>query len=309
MTHEAERPPGPRSPTARFVRFSYRAPLSPARMLRLLRAPSLRDRVAGRVVLVTGASSGIGRAAALRLGAAGATVLLVARTTAALDAVAAEIAVAGGTAHVHPCDLRDRDAVDRLAAAILARHGGVDVLVNNAGHSIRRPIEESLDRLHDFERLMRLNYLAPTQLILALLPAMRSRGGGHIVNVSTMAVQTNTSRFSAYIASKAALDAFSRCLAVEARADGVRVTTIHPPLVHTPMVAATRAYDGRPGLTAGEAAGMIAEAITTKPTRIAPRLGMASEVARHLAPAVLQATQSYAYRRSLAGGAPAPNGA
>jgi short-subunit dehydrogenase len=299
------------SPKALLVRFSYRSPRTPARVVRLLRAPSLTDCVAGRVVLITGSSSGIGRAVAVRLGAAGATLVLVARTTSALEAVKAEIAAAGGTAHVHPCDLRDRDAVGRLAAEVLERYDGVDVLINNAGRSIRRPIDESYDRLHDYERCMRLNYFAPTQLTLALLPTMRDRRRGQIINVSTMGVQTSQSRFSAYIASKAALDAFSRSLAIEAHADGVRVTTVHPPLVHTPMSAASRYFENKPGLTADEAADMVAEAITTKPTRLAPRLGVAFERARQLAPTALQAAQSHRYRRSQATKRPDPalNGA
>jgi NAD(P)-dependent dehydrogenase (short-subunit alcohol dehydrogenase family) len=290
-----------RRPEARLVRFTYRSPLTPARVARLLRAPSLADRVAGRAVLVTGSSSGIGRAVALRLAAAGAKVLLVARSVDALQAVRTQIAAAGGSAELHPCDLRDLDAVDRLAADVLERHGCVDLLINNAGRSIRRPIDESYDRLHDFERCMRLNYFSPMQLTLGLLPPMRARGFGHVINVSTMGVQTNGSRFSAYLASKAALDAFSRSLAIEARADGVRVTTIHPPLVHTPMSAASGFYDDKPGLTADEAAGMIVEAIRTRCTRIAPRLGRAFEVARLLAPSALQACQSSAYRRSESG--------
>jgi NAD(P)-dependent dehydrogenase (short-subunit alcohol dehydrogenase family) len=248
--------------------------------------------------MVTGSSSGIGRATALRLGAAGATVLLVARTAEALEEVRAEIAARGGTAHVHPCDLSDLDAVDRLAAEVLERFGRVDVLVNNAGRSIRRSIDQSYDRSHDFERTMRLNYFAALHLILALLPAMREQRSGHIVNVSTMGTQTKAPRFSAYIASKAALDSFSSCLASEARADGVHVTSVHFPLVHTPMVAPSGVYDNAPGLTADEAADTIAEAITTKPTRLAPRMGTAFETARLLAPTVVEAFLSRAYRRS-----------
>src|SRR4051794_8268032 len=239
MVSQSKRRLRPASPKALLVRFSYRSPRTPARVVPLLRAPSLIDSVAGRGALITCSSSRIRRAVAVRLGAAGATLVLVARTTSALEAVKAEIAAAGGTAYVHPCDLRDRDAVGRLAAEVLERYDGVDVLINNAGRSIRRPIDESYDRLHDYERCMRLNYFAPTQLTLALLPTMRDRRRGQIINVSTMGVQTSQSRFSAYIASKAALDAFSRSLAIEAHADGVRVTTVHPPLVHTPMSAAT----------------------------------------------------------------------
>ena len=289
---------------ASLMRYAYRSALSPSRIVRLLRAPSLDAAVRERVVLVTGASSGIGRAAALRVGSAGATVLLVARRTEELEEVAAEITAAGGKAHVHPCDLRDLEAVDRLAAEILDRYGRVDVLVNNAGRSIRRSIDQSYDRAHDFERTMRLNYFAALHLILALLPAMREQRCGHIINVSTMGIQGRAPRWSAYIASKAALDAFSACLAAEVRAEDVRVTNVHFPLVHTPMSAAARIYDDVPGLTVEEAADMIAEAIRTRPPRISPRLGVVFQTAWLVAPAAMQEMLSAFYRRSLEG----PNG-
>jgi NAD(P)-dependent dehydrogenase (short-subunit alcohol dehydrogenase family) len=288
-----------RSPKTLIVRFAYRPPLTPARVARRLRAASLEDSVAGRVIVVTGASSGIGRAVAMRLGAAGATVLLVARTAEALERVREQIDARGGTAHPHPCDLRNPDAIDQLAAEILDRHGHVAVLINNAGHSIRRPIHESYSRLHDYQRTMALNYHAPLRLTLALLPTMREYRSGHIINISTMGVQVNPARFSAYIASKAALDAFSKCLATEACSDGIRVTTIHPPLVHTPMTAPSPIYDNAPGLSADEAADMIIEAIRTRPARIAPRFGRAVEIARLIAPNAVQATLNAAYRRSL----------
>jgi NAD(P)-dependent dehydrogenase (short-subunit alcohol dehydrogenase family) len=285
---------------ARLALYLYRSPQTPVRLLRRVRAPSLPDAVGGRVVLVTGASSGIGRAAALRIGAAGATVLLVARTTAALEEVRAQIDATGGTAHIHSCDLRDPEAVDRLATEIVEGYGRVDVFVNNAGRSIRRAIDESYDRVHDFERTMRLNYFAPLQLMLALLPAMREHGSGHIINVSTMGVQGRAPRWSAYIASKAALDAFSHCLAIEVRDDGVRVTNIHFPLVHTPMSAPTRAYDGAPGLTAEEAADAIVEAIRTRPPRISARFGVLLQTGWLASPAAMQAVLGRFFRRSVA---------
>jgi NAD(P)-dependent dehydrogenase (short-subunit alcohol dehydrogenase family) len=284
---------------ASLVRYTYRSPFSPARIVRLLRAPSLNAAVRGRVVLVTGASSGIGRATALQVGAAGATVLLMARRTEELEEVEAEIAAAGGTAYVHPCDMRDLEAVDRVAAEILDRYGRVDVLINNAGRSIRRSIDESYERAHDFERTMQLNYFAALHLILALLPGMRERRAGHVINVSTMGVQGRPARWSAYIASKAALDAFSHSLAIEVRAEGVRVTNVHFPLVHTPMVAPTRIYDGAPGLTAEEAADVIAEAIRTRPPRISARLGVIFQTGWLVAPAAMQALLSRFYQRSL----------
>ena len=281
-----------------FMLYLFRSPHTPVRIARRLRAPSLAEAVGGRVVLVTGASSGSGRAAALRVGAAGATVLLVARTTEALEEVRVLIDRSGGTAHVHTCDLRDAEAVDRLAAEIVEDHGRVDVFVNNAGRSIRRSIEESYDRLHDFERTMRLNYFAALQLMLAVLPAMREHGSGPIVNVSTMGVLGRPPRWSAYVASKAALDAFSHCLAVEARDDGVRVTNIHFPLVHTPMSAQTPVYDGAPGLSAEDAADAIVEAIRTRPPRISPRLGVLFQMGWLAFPAVMEALFGRFYRRS-----------
>jgi NAD(P)-dependent dehydrogenase (short-subunit alcohol dehydrogenase family) len=284
----------------RVILYLLHSPHTPARVARRLRAPSLEEVVGGRVVLVTGASSGIGRAAALRIGAAGATVILVARTTEALEEVRAQIDASGGAAHVHGCDLRDGEAVDRLAAEIVEGYGRVDVFVNNAGRSIRRAIHESYDRLHDFERTMRLNYFAGLQLILALLPAMRRHGSGHIVNVSTMGVLGRAPRWSAYVASKSALDAFSHCLAIETRDEGVRVTNIHFPLVHTPMSAVTRAYEGAPGLTAEDAADAIVEAIRTRAPRLSPRLGLLFQTGWLLSPTGMQAVLSRFFRRSAA---------
>jgi NAD(P)-dependent dehydrogenase (short-subunit alcohol dehydrogenase family) len=299
---------------ASLVRYLLRSPVTPARVIRLLRAPSLEDALAGRVVLVTGASSGIGRATALRVGAAGATVLLVARRHEALEAVRAAIVADGGEAYVYDCDLRDWQQIARLVAEILEHHEAVDVLINNAGHSIRRPIDRSYDRAHDFERSMRLNYFAPLRLILALLPAMRARSGGHIINVCTMGVQVRAPRWSAYVASKAALDAFATCLAAEVRADGVSVTDIHFPLVHTPMSAASGLYADAPGLSAGEAADTIAEAIRTRPARISARLGIAFALAWLIAPGAMQRELSRRYERSRErselepGGASPPGG-
>ena len=169
------------------------------------------------MVLITGASSGIGKATAIKCGEAGAEVLLVARTPEKLEETKAEIEEGGGKAHIHQCDLSDLDDVERMAKEVLDQHERVDVLVNNAGRSIRRSVELSYERFHDFERTMQLNYFGALRLILSLLPAMRKRSkgrkGGHIINVSSIGVQTHTPRFSAYVASKAALDAWSRCVA------------------------------------------------------------------------------------------------
>ena len=204
--------------------------------------------------MITGASSGIGKAAALEIGKAGGTVLLVARTQEKLDEVRRQIEALGGTAYVHRCDLTDTDDIDRMAAEVLDQHGRVDILVNNAGRSIRRSVSNSYDRFHDYQRTMQLNYFAPVKLILNLLPVMRERESGHIVNISTIGLQTNTPRFSAYLASKAALDAFSRSIAPEIIDDGVHITTVYMPLVRTPMIAPTKIYDRFPTLSPEEAA-------------------------------------------------------
>ena len=196
----------------------------------------LRRAVEGRVVLVTGASSGVGEASARRLAAAGAEVLLVARTVSELERVRDEIAAAGGSAHVHRADLADVESVEALAAAVLERHGHVDVIVNNAGLSIRRWIAESYDRFHDFQRTIDVNYLGPVRLLLALLPSMRERGEGHIVNVATTGVDMPPMAWTAYIASKNAFETWLRGVAPEVRADGVTTTIIHLQLVRSPML-------------------------------------------------------------------------
>ena len=272
----------------------------PDEALRLVRrargAASLDAAVRGRVVLITGASSGIGRAAAVKIGAAGGIVLLVSRTRETLEEVQAEIEREGGTAHVHPCDLSDTDDIDRMADEVLAQHGHVDVLVNNAGKSIRRSIALSYERFHDFERTMQLNYFGPVKLMLKLLPRMRERKQGHIVNISSIGVQTNTPRFSAYVASKAALDAWSRAVASEMIDDGVTITTIHMPLVRTPMIAPTKLYNRFPTITPDEAAGMIAEAIVHRPKRIATPLGTLGQLLYAINPRSMDYVLNTAYQ-------------
>jgi NAD(P)-dependent dehydrogenase (short-subunit alcohol dehydrogenase family) len=233
--------------------------------------PKLEKAVSGKVVLVTGASYGIGEAAARRLASAGATVLVVARSEDRLETMCADISRQGGTAHAYPADLSDPASVDALAAEVLARHGHVDVIVNNAGKSIRRSIELSYERFHDFQRTIGVNYLGPVKLLLALLPSMRERGEGHIVNVSTLGVRMPPApRWGAYQASKAAFDIFLRTVAVEAEADGVATTSIYMPLVHTRMSAPTPLFRYVPGLTPEEAAGLVCKAIVERPRVISP---------------------------------------
>ncbi len=262
----------------------------------LFRDRSLAGAVAGKRVLITGASAGIGRATALAVGAAGGVVLLVARSVEKLETVRGEIAEAGGTAHIHTADLSDLADCDRLVAEVVRERGGVDILVNNAGRSIRRSLRLSLDRFHDFERTMRLNYFGAIKLILGFLPGMSERGHGHIINVSSIGVQTNPPRFSAYVASKAALDAFSRVAASELVEDGVRITTVYMPLVRTEMIAPTTIYRAFPTITADEAAGMIATAMIDRPKRVSTKLGVFGQIAYATAPKAVDVVLNTAYK-------------
>jgi len=253
------------------------APLLPRR--------SLEAAVSGRVVVMTGASYGIGRAAALQVAAAGATTVVVARGADQLTELATEIADAGGDARPYVTDLSDMDAIDALAAQLDADGLVVDVLVNNAARSIRRSIAESYDRFHDYERTMRLNYFGAVRLTLALLPGMRARRHGHVVNVSTLGVQTITPRFSAYLASKAALEAFTRVAAAECLGDDVRFTTVHMPLVRTPMSQATKLYDAMPALSPEAAGELICGALRSRAEQVGPRVGAWAEVGHAISPA------------------------
>ena len=250
------------------------------------------------MAVVTGASSGIGEATALRLAGAGAEVVIVARREEKLAELAERIADDGGIAHPHACDLADGDEAEALGHEVVERHGGVDVLVNNAGRSIRRSIELSYDRAHDFERTMELNYMGAVRMILAFLPGMRERGGGQIVNISTAGVQTKAPRFSAYIASKAALDAFSECIQAEIGDDGVRITTIHMPLVRTPMIAPTKAFRGMPSISPEQAAGWIADAIVHRPARVGTPYSEAAAMINAVSPASMNRMRSAGYRRT-----------
>ncbi len=268
-----------------FVRFGKR----------LQGNASLEKAVHGEVVMVTGASSGIGKAAAMKIADAGGIVLLVARTPERLEQTKEQIEVRGGTAFIHRCDLSDADDIDRMCAEVLEEHNHVDILVNNAGRSIRRSIALSYDRFHDFERTMQLNYFGPVRAILRLLPVMRARRSGQIVNVSSIGVQTNMPRFSAYVASKSALDAFSRCIASEIIDDNVHITTINMPLVRTPMIAPTKMYDRFPTITPDEAAEMICDAIIFKPKRIATPMGTLGQILYALNPKSIDYVLNSAY--------------
>ncbi|WP_327148334.1 SDR family NAD(P)-dependent oxidoreductase [Nocardia sp. NBC_01329] len=238
--------------------------------------------LAGRHVLITGASSGIGRAAALAVSKKGAVVFLIARREDQLATVVAEIRAAGGRAHGYPCDITDTASVEATLKELLDEHERVDMLVNNAGRSIRRAIHRSTDRLHDYERTMAVNYFGALRLTLALLPQMRERGFGHIVNISSAGVQVATPRYSAYLASKAALDKFAEVAAVETMADGVGFTTIHMPLVRTPMIAPS----GDQGRAESPewAAATIVRALTERPRRIDVPIGTLGEFGAIFAP-------------------------
>ena len=262
----------------------------------LFKDRSLGGAIGGKVVMITGASSGIGQAAALKAGAAGAKVLLVARSADKLAELKAEIEEAGGAAEIHPCDLSDTDDIERMASEVLINHGHVDVLVNNAGRSIRRSVALSYDRFHDYERTMQLNYFGSLKLILSLLPRMRERKSGHIINVSSIGVQTNAPRFSAYVASKAALDAFSRCIGSEVIDDKVHITTIHMPLVRTAMIAPTKMYDAFPAISPDEAAEMITDAMIRKPKKVATRLGNFGELLYSISPKASDAILNTGYK-------------
>jgi len=256
---------------------------------------SLAGRVKNKVVVVTGGSSGIGHATSLKLAEAGAKVVIVARDLEKLEATKKEIEARGGRCFVYSCDLTDMAAIDALAKKILADHGRVEFLVNNAGRSIRRAVLGSLDRFHDFERTMQLNYFGAVKLILAFLPGMVEQKRGHVINISSIGVLSRAPRFSAYVASKSALDAFTECAASEFIDKGVHTTNINMPLVRTPMIAPTKIYENVPTLSPEEAADLVAEAIVYRPVRIATRLGVFAAVCHAIAPKLTQVMLNTAF--------------
>ncbi len=262
----------------------------------LFKDRSFEGAVNGKVVVITGGSSGIGKAAAMKIAKAGGIPILVARGMEKLEETRQAIEDAGGTAYAYSADLSSPDSIEELANQILADHPVVDVLVNNAGRSIRRSIALSYDRFHDFERTVQLNYLGTIKLVMGLLPGMRERRSGHVINVSSIGVQTNPPRFSAYVASKAALDAWTRVVGSECISDNVHFTTIHMPLVRTPMIAPTKIYDSFPTISPDEAADMICEAIRAKPKQINTRLGTFGEISYALFPKAVDQILSTAYK-------------
>jgi NAD(P)-dependent dehydrogenase (short-subunit alcohol dehydrogenase family)/thioester reductase-like protein len=279
----------------------------------LARRPSPAGELADRVVMITGASSGIGLASAHKIAQRGATVLLIARGAEDLQAAVEDIRAEGGSAFGYPCDITDHESVETMVKTALDEHDHVDYLVNNAGRSIRRSIAQSTDRMHDFERTMAVNYFGAVRLVLALLPSMRERRFGHIVNISSIGVQSKVPRFSAYVASKAALDAFSDVIASETLDDGITFTSIRMPLVRTPMIAPTTIYQSLPVASPDDAAKMVVRALEKRPDRIDTPVGTAAEFTGLFAPRFKHLLLHQAYRlfpdSAAAKGAPADDGA
>jgi NAD(P)-dependent dehydrogenase (short-subunit alcohol dehydrogenase family) len=259
-------------------------------------AHNLRRVLSDKVVIITGASSGIGRAVASHLAQSGATIIGVARTPEKLEEMRAEVAALGGRAFIYPTDLSDPDACRAVVERVIAEHKRVDVLINNAGRSIRRSVLASLDRFHDFERTMQLNYFGAVAMILAVVPGMLERHHGHIINITSIGGQTYPPRFAAYVASKNALDAFSRCFAPEVSGEGIDITTVHMPLVRTPMIAPTGIYRSFPTISPDEAADMVVSAILRRPHEVSTRLGKFGELATAVSPGFGQLLMSGAYQ-------------
>jgi len=257
---------------------------------------SLRGTVGGKVVLVTGGSSGIGLAAAHKFAEAGAITVICGRDQDKLDEACREAKAKGYQFIAYPADIADMADCDRFTQLLEQNHGGVDFLINNAGRSIRRAIESSYDRFHDYERTMQLNYFGCLRVTMGLLPGMVAKRKGHVVNISSIGVLTNAPRFSAYVASKAALDAWTRCASSEFSDQGITFTTINMPLVRTPMIAPTKIYNNVPTLAPEEAADMIAQACIFKPVRVATRLGITGQLLHALVPRVAQIAMNTSFR-------------
>ncbi len=264
---------------------------------------TLKGTVGGKVVLVTGGSSGIGLAAACRFAEAGAVTLICARDADKLAAAVKEIedyAKARGTdkpkVFSYSVDIADAEGCAAFVQQLETEHGGVDFLINNAGRSIRRAIESSYDRFHDYERTMQLNYFGCLRITTGLLPGMVKKRKGHVVNISSIGVLTNAPRFSAYVASKAALDAWTRCASSEFADQGITFTTINMPLVRTPMIAPTKIYANVPTLSREQAADLVVQACIAKPVRIATRLGIAGELLHAVAPRLAQIVMNTSFR-------------
>jgi NAD(P)-dependent dehydrogenase (short-subunit alcohol dehydrogenase family) len=254
-----------------------------------------REALKGKYVVITGASSGIGQVTALKVAQCGGIPVLVARGKDKLEETRATIERRGGTAHVYPCDLSDLEAIDGLCEQLTTELPSIDFVVNNAGRSIRRSLKLSHDRFHDFERTMQLNYFGAIRLVMGLIPAMRRQRRGHVVNISSIGVQTNPPRFSAYVASKAALDSWSNVVSSELVGDGITFTGIHMPLVRTPMIAPTKIYDKFPTISPAQAADLVIKAMVDRPHEINTMLGNAGAIAHTVAPKLAFRVLNMAY--------------
>lgn len=228
----------------------------------------MSKRVQDKKIVITGASSGIGAEGAKQLAAKGAYVILVARRAEELEKVQQAIEAAGGKAESHVADLSNYDEIDALADVLLQQHGKIDVLVNNAGRSIRRSVRNSLERFHDYERCMQINYFGLVRLTLKLLPPMLEAGDGHIINITTWATLVPSPRFAAYVASKRAVDGFTETLDTELIGTGVATTLVHYPLVKTPMIAPTKLYEKIPTMSVERAGGWLVRAVKRRPKRV-----------------------------------------
>jgi NAD(P)-dependent dehydrogenase (short-subunit alcohol dehydrogenase family) len=257
----------------------------------------LAERIGKKTVLVTGGSSGIGLETAKRVAAAGALTLICGRDAVKLARAERQLGAHGGRVVSHTVDLADLTAVDALVERLLGEHGGVDVLVNNAGRSIRRSVQHSLGRFHDVQRTMQLNFFGALRLTTGLLPAMLQRGQGHVINVSSLAVQMGPAQFSAYSASKAAFDAWTRCAASELESQGIEFTTLYMPLVRTAMIAPTASYDRVPALSAEQAAELLVRAIVRRPTRIATTIGVLAEIVHATSPSWMRRLGNVLFQR------------
>ena len=268
-----------------------------ARMARTIRAVTgAPGPLAGRTVLITGASSGIGEATAYAAARRGAHVLLAARRSEELERVRKTIEESGGRASTYLVDMADGDSIDALVEQLLAEHGAVDYLVNNAGRSIRRSLALSYNRFHDYQRTMQLNYFAPVRLMLGVIPGMRERKFGHVINISSVGVLTRAPRFGAYIASKAALDTLTDAWQAETQDDDVRFTTVYMSLVRTPMIAPTTLYKKFPTLTPEQASEVICEAITDRPRRVSPAFGRFAFLADAITPEILDLVRNRGFK-------------
>ena len=245
---------------------------------------TLRGNIEGKVVIITGGGTGIGLASAIRLGEAGAKIVLNGRTLETLEDAKKQVEEVGGEAHIYTCDMSDLESCDSFIAQVLADHGQVDILINNAGRSIRRAVEHAYDRFHDYERTMQLNYFGCLRTTLGVLPGMAERRSGHIINISSMGVVGPPARFSAYIASKSALEGWSRCAEAEFCDRNISFTNINMPLVRTPMIGPTKAYDVAPTLSPEQAADMVVDAVINKPSRIVTGMGRMFQIWHLLAP-------------------------